>query len=819
MTTTPAGRRPAATELLRTTLATTPATDTPTPPDIGGVIGEYGGPAASSYVVTKGKRLTPLLNATKLTARLTAAMREHPTITASLAVQSLPVQRASWHLECEDEDIAATVTDLYGAVHAKVARTFTRCLWAGYSPNNLVWDIDPATGALTVVDVRDLDPFTCTPLVDEHGDYEGFQQTSARTGQTVEVPVTSSLWGVEGFESGNLYGRSILTAARQPWQDQQAVGLYHLRYLERFGEPVVVMRAPSGTVVTNERERAEAITWNADHPGETPKPVPAPITMSKVDQALTLGENLRHHSVLALPAEPVIGPDGKALSMGWDASYLSAGAADGKAFADKIAELDRAMARGMLVPSLLLEGGETVGSNALGQAHRDTFTENVNARLADYAAQITDHLIARLVLFNYGPNAPACRLVFEPVGDDTAERMWQLLTTLVAGNGIALDGQAIAQRLGVPILDGQDAADALAAAGVTTAADDLEGASPSEVDAAFAAARAGNTDLARVILGLDRAELRARRDDDAATFAAVVGDVSGMPEWRQPPAHDPRPYRRELTPREERVGFRQLEDSMNTYEARAIDQLVELLTASHDKVARQVSGILRKGGSVADIVAALNTVNVGPVAPWVTAWADLQRDVWGAGLDSVRRELTTFADLVPGAIGRDGLALVKAYAQSSADRTLADLSSTVRLELVSAFRSGVSPTGMLATIANVYDQATRSEGKPARLTTRALSSKAVNEGRADAITRGGIPLAGAQYSAILDKVTCDLCAKLDESVIAIADTDLAKFTPPLHFNCRCVWVWITTDEADFTPTWSAPSKTLVDSFGGMVFGS
>ena len=55
--------------------------------------------------------------------------------------------------------------------------------------------------------------------------------------------------------------------------------------------------------------------------------------------------------------------------------------------------------------------------------------------------------------------------------------------------------------------------------------------------------------------------------------------------------------------------------------------------------------------------------------------------------------------------------------------------------------------------------------------------------------------------------------------MGFGDRELTKCPPPLHHNCRCVWVWVTTEEADFAPTWSAPPRSLVDQFGGLVFGS
>lgn len=788
------GRRPAV-------LASDPI---PTAPPRGDAAGEYGGPTSGALVTRDGTG-SVLLDTDRLTPRIVRKMREHPTITANLQVQALPMLRADWTIACDDADIAELVTTLYGAIHARIIRSMTRALWAGYSPNVLVWDIDGATGALTVADVRDLDPYTCRPMVDDIGSYAGFYQDPPGGGTRVKIDdPRRTLWAVEGMESGNLYGRSLLIPAREAWQAQQTVGLYHLRYLERFGEPVVVARAPEGVVDRQETARLAAMAYNAEHP-DAPMPVPASEWVRQTDVALDIAQNLRHHSAVALPSKIIADPEGKGGGQAWTLEYLTAGVADGGAFAEKIAALDRVMSRGMLVPSLLIEGGDAVGSNALGESHASVFRDNVEARLDDYAAQVTEHIIDRLVTFNFGESAPRARLEFAPIGNEDATRLWGIVEQLVTSGAVPVDAEALAARYGIPLVESDEDDDTPAPA--EDPEDTLRRVAPqlaAELDDL-----AGRAPVAHA----------CRRDDDAVVLVAAPADVSGLPEWKRPAAVDPLPWRRELTDREQRVGFRQVEDALNAAEARAIDELVALLEASHEKVARQVQGIMRRGGSVAQIVTALGTVDLGPVAPWVTAWVELQRTTWGAGLESVRRELATFADAVPGDIGRDGLALVKQYAQASADRAMADMATRVRVELLSALRSGVSPTGMLAAVSSLYDQAIRGEGQPPRLTSRMLAAKALNEGRADAIARGGIPLAGAQYSAILDTRTCELCARLDEQLVSVTDLDMMKFTPPVHHNCRCVWVYVTTQEADFVPTWAAPPASLVERFGGLVYGS
>lgn len=736
-------------------------------------LGTFGGPT-SPFAVDRMSEVRTLLSTSRLTPRYINDMRRHHQVSSALLVQSLPLTAAEWVIECDDDDTRRLLEDALTLVMPDLLRSSARALWAGFSPNVLVWDLN-GDGMLTPVKVRDLDPFTCRPIVDKSGAYEGFMQ-NAGTDKEVTIDPLESMWVTEGLESGNLYGRSLLESAFAPWRDQQVVNLYHLRYLERFGEPVTVARVPEGYTVANELEIVAAEEWNAAHPDNL-RPVPTPEVVDNRIHGLALAEGLRHHSQLALPSSIVPNADGKALGFSWDMSYLEASRSDSAgAFAAKVLEEDKAIARAIFIPDLLLGDGGGIGSYALNKGHRDIWTMQVQNRLADYASQYTRHLVRRVATINFGENAPDARLVFAPVRDVT-EGLWQLVVSLVESGRLPVDALAIANDLGIPVPD--DAEDLITAvASAPPAAEDLAHTRPHGVQ------------------------------------LAKPADTTGVPDYRVPQAIDPPAWRREPTPRERRVNFRRLEDGMNAGEAATIAKLEELLEASRSRVLRQVSGILSRGGTTAEVVSAFSSINVGAAGPYAEAWTELQRTLWTLGLDSVRAELD--ADGVPDKPGRDGEALIRVLANNAAARVTGQLATMVVDTVVSAYRSGVSQAGIAAAVSDLYDREVRGEARGPRLTSRTLAARAVNEGRADAIERGGIPLRGAQYSALMDRRTCELCERLDEQLIGIGDLDYAKFTPPVHHNCRCVWVFVTMEEADFTPDWTGAPASMVDRFGGFV---
>lgn len=71
-------------------------------------------------------------------------------------------------------------------------------------------------------------------------------------------------------------------------------------------------------------------------------------------------------------------------------------------------------------------------------------------------------------------------------------------------------------------------------------------------------------------------------------------------------------------------------------------------------------------------------------------------------------------------------------------------------------------------------------------------------------------LASYTWSALLDERTCVQCISLDGTTVDYAEYVSTPWQPPLHFNCRCIWVATTKDDAnppDITGMPEAPGGT------------
>jgi SPP1 gp7 family putative phage head morphogenesis protein len=72
--------------------------------------------------------------------------------------------------------------------------------------------------------------------------------------------------------------------------------------------------------------------------------------------------------------------------------------------------------------------------------------------------------------------------------------------------------------------------------------------------------------------------------------------------------------------------------------------------------------------------------------------------------------------------------------------------------------------------------------------------EAYNQGRLAIGDATNDYVVGYQYSAILDERTTDICRENDGLIIRADDPRLRKLTPPVHYQCRSLLVYVTIDD-------------------------
>lgn len=341
--------------------------------------------------------------------------REDSQVGSVLRAVTLPIRSASWHLDpagAADEVVDLVATDLNLPVKGRPlvapVRSRDRFLWTehlrlallelvfGHSVFEQVYRIEGGRARLRKLAWRP--PRTISGFeVARDGGLVAVVQHPAGAAKTVRIPVDRLVAYVNEREGGNWVGQSLLRTAYKNWLLKDRMLRAQALTVERNGLGVPVYE---GAPVPDSASPEERDRWQK----------------SEKDAGLALATGFR-----AGEAAGASIPNGAKLEL--------------KGVTGKLPDTDQPIryhdeqiARAVLAHFLNL--GTETGSWALGSTFANFFTDSLNA-VAQHIAEVTQqHVVEDLVDQNWGPEAPAPRLVFDPIGAEhpaTAEAIKALI--------------------------------------------------------------------------------------------------------------------------------------------------------------------------------------------------------------------------------------------------------------------------------------------------------------------------------------------------------------------------------------------------------
>lgn len=426
------------------------------PPKTGEAFGNWAG-REFAYTELPGGGVVQF-DLTKLTTADFRNMRDHYQVNASLAVLSFFQHQSDWHIECENEKIAAHVEENLRRIWTQLNRSLSTANWAGHSPNVLQWENDINGRTVQLDKIKDLAPEECEinwKLVDGWAPpdrtppkfkvYDGIKQF----GQPGwPIPVENSLWYPMLMEHGDHYGRKLLRPAFQSWFFSILVHLFANRYYERFGEPTPVGRAPFD---------------------EETSPDGTTTVRGNVYMAQQI-QQLRSRSIVVLPNDKSqVGSNGS-MEYDYDLEYLES-QMRGADFERYMTRLDEEISIATFTPILLLRTAD-VGSYNLGQGHERIYQMMINAMNADRKMYIDKYIIRKMINYNFGVNAPNAYISFRKMGNTDAAMLKEVIVALINRGSAKIDLNELGQAVGMTLTevdgtlqppptpeDGQDAPD------------------------------------------------------------------------------------------------------------------------------------------------------------------------------------------------------------------------------------------------------------------------------------------------------------------------------------------------------------------------
>ncbi len=413
-------------------------------PSLGDKYGQWAGRELQYLALPGGATLQ--FDLSRLTLADFRSMRDHYQINASLYVLTFILHQIDWHIECENEEIRTMIEQNIRDVWTTMIRGLSQAFWAGYSPLVINFENDLKNGYVVVDKFKDLIPEECRVNWKKiHGastgsgvaptllQYDGIVQTVLGNGvgltegggytSTRAIPVENTLWYPLMMENGDYYGRKLLKPAFPAWYFSQIIHLFNNRYLERFGEPTPVGRAPfdeqvdsgGGSTITGKQAMENIIT------------------------------SLRNRSAVVLPSDrdPVSG------NYDYEVEYLES-QMRGADFERYLGRLDEEMSLGLFTPILLFRTSN-VGSYNLGQAHLKIFLWMLNSIAGDLKYYIQKYVIDRLHDINFGPDAPPAIWAYRKLGKDDTNLYTAILQALVASGRIEPDLEELGTAIGLTL--------------------------------------------------------------------------------------------------------------------------------------------------------------------------------------------------------------------------------------------------------------------------------------------------------------------------------------------------------------------------------
>lgn len=439
------------------------------------------------------------------------------------------------------------------------------------------------------------------------------------------------------------------------------------------------------------------------------------------------------------------------------------------------------MARSVLAHFILLGTSDKTGSYALSQDQSDMFIVALKGLMHLIEEHINNYLIPDLIDYNFS-NASYPKFCFGDITDATRDIAKEAFLTIA---------RFLPQ--GIP--------DWVATEIAKKMADTLNLEKPD-----------GATDEGTFGTKAPPVQSTTPPDDTpiAGTPPADPPADPKAPPAKNPPAKQSDSRRRSelankkwfrpLTPAENKVNFSGIQNKLDTLEANFATAALPIWNQVKADAVKQIRKLLE-----AKDYKSLQNFQLSREDQYKAAIQQAMMDAYtyakNGAADEMGRNIPATSSVTKNTIQQK--------AQAIADKQYADMAFMIKNAVTEALRknqlssANLSIGDLLSTISAFFPEYFDNN---VELGATAFIGSAINIGRADVFDTYKNSIQSYQYSAILDDQTCPICESLDGTVVDEADYASTQWQPPIHFNCRCIWVAIGSDETDPPEITGFPAK-------------
>lgn len=399
------------------------------------------------------------------------------------------------------------------------------------------------------------------------------------------------------------------------------------------------------------------------------------------------------------------------------------------------------MSRSILAQFMMLGTGSSTGSWALSSDQSDMFIQALESLVRALESHITSYLLPDLVDYNFETQYYP-RFKFNKLSDST---------------------KALLKEFALKVIEKSD------------------GLPQDFVDAVMDKVKA-------------QLEINIKTDGAIDTNTPPAGTVANSKKKDGQVNLADTSWRRDLTSAESKVNFSAIQKKMNTLETDFVDAVEPVYKEIKQAVAKNLEKLVKAEDYKAIAEQSLIPTQLGD--KYRKLINDQMLGAYNFAKTNCADEMGVNAPATKSA-SKD---LIKQEANTIVEKQFNDINFQIRNEVNKQRRNGqlsrkadLSLSDLIGTTYAVMDSFFESK---ISLTGSVIVAKAINIGRDDVFKSNDSKISSYQYSAIMDDVTCPTCEDLDGSVVSPTEYRSTTWTPPIHFNCRCIWVEILKDEED-----------------------
>lgn len=424
---------------------------------------------------------------------------------------------------------------------------------------------------------------------------------------------------------------------------------------------------------------------------------------------------------------------------------------------------DTLIARSILAQFLVLAGSST-GSYSLGESDKENFLRALTGVMKQIEWHVNTFLIPDLIRYNFADGK--CPIFkFEDLDQSKKDRLGKAFDTLLSSSSDSIPGDVIK---GI----------------VTEVATDL------------------GFDVEEMNLELPGTEPVDPKDppqppsdgdgnDDQAISNSDDSDSKNLADDQ---------YERELTDAEKRVNLSELGRKMKTADERLRADTAAFFDGMKDETVKKLTKLLEKGD-----MKALDSFELPSFKPYKKLLEHAMMEQYLLGKRSAADEVGIKIPQTPSKSRQ----YMSTQVKTIVDKQTADLSFKVKAEVTKELRTArlsERELGISDVMARVAAAFGAFVSNPVETGIAVSLVGALNLGRQDSFAASN-GIDRMQYSAILDGRTTAMCKALDDSVVTYEEYLSTPWKPPVHFNCRSIWVAILKDDSfkpDFRPIPAKP---------------